>query len=393
MTTEYNGVVYLKNTGISQATGALLWTGKHIITAAHFVDAFVDESSNLNQLEIGFNSSLSLSSTQIASISIHPGWENDPSNYNHDIAIIELNSVIDSRINRYQIYRDFDETEHIFTRIGYSPSIDPNTGLITNSNKTFHSGSNQYDTTTDQINSLLGTDVLKNYQLTYDFDNGSSSHDAYGRILGLNDLGTGIDEVFANSGDSGGPAIINNRIAGIASYIFRYENASISPDITDKVDSSYGELASDTRVSKYVNWIDSVVLGDSYEQVLPTRSEEVDLNPVEADTQNTINYFLLQIPGPLSVDSGVSYETIDGTARAGSDYIYTTGQVIIPAGQTSIAIAVEIIGDLIEEDNEIFGLKVYDPFGGIFPEGLTELRAEHTIIDNDHLVPLADIIA
>ena len=159
--------------------------------------------------------------------------------------------------------------------------------------------------------------------------------------------------------------------------------------MTSSTDSSYGELASDSRVSKYTQWIDSVVLADSYVATKPTTSDEVDLNPVEADTQNTINYFLLQISRPLTTDSGVSYETIDGTAVRDSDYVYTRGLAIIPAGETAIAIAVEIIGDLVIEDNETFALRVYDPLGGIFPIGINELRAEHTIIDNDHLIPLA----
>jgi hypothetical protein len=397
MENEYNGVVYLKNSGVSQASGAVLWTGKHIITAAHFVDDFLDESSDTGQIEIGFNTSLNLPAVQAASVFIHPGWQNDPANFNHDIAIIELTSEVDSQINRYQLYRDFNETDYVFNRTGYSASIDPNTGIQLSSTKGFHSGLNQYDTTTDQINHLFGTNILKNYQLSYDFDDGSSLHDAYGSVLGINDLGTGIDEVFSNPGDSGGPAFINNKIAGIASYIFRYQSATINPDITSQLDSSYGELASDTRVSKYSNWIDSIVLADEFIQAIPTKSEEVDLNPVETDTKNSINYFLLQIGSALIVDSGVSYETIDGTATAGQDYVYTSGQAIIPAGDTSVAIAVEIIADLIIEDNETFGVRVFQPFGGIFPEGMTELRAEHTIIDNDHLTPIAntavDIIA
>ena len=40
-------------------------------------------------------------------------------------------------------------------------------------------------------------------------------------------------------------------------------------------------------------------------------------------------------------------ETIDGTAIAGSDSVYISGLAIISAGQTSFAIAVELIADVI----------------------------------------------
>ncbi|MCU7836178.1 MAG: trypsin-like serine protease [gamma proteobacterium symbiont of Taylorina sp.] len=388
--TLYSGVVYLKNTGISQASGALLWTGKHIITAAHFID----DISSLDQLEIGFNTAINIDDVEIASVTIHPGWDNDPSNYNFDIAIIELTSAVDTAIERYQIYRYFDEVNSIFTRVGYSSTIDPDTGLIINPDKQFHSGLNQYDITTDQINPLLGTDILEYYQLSYDFDNGSYEHDAYGRIFDINDPGTGADEIFSKHGDSGGPAFIDNKIAGIASYIFRYQDNVINPDITAQVDSSYGELASDSRLSKNADWIDTVVLDRYHLPAIPVTPEEVNLYPVEADLENTINYFLLEIEQPLTVESGVSFETFDGSANAGSDYISTSGVVVIPIGELSTVISVEIIADLIVEADETFGIRVFQPYGGIFPEGVTELLAEHTIIDNDVVLNISvDIIA
>jgi len=388
-----DGVVFLKNTGVSQASGALLWTGKHIITAAHFFD----DVDDLDNITIGFNSTLSLSEVQIANVTIHPGWEADPNNFNHDIAIIELKEEVDTRISRYQIYRDFNEFDNIFTRVGYSNTINPLTGTQIGVNKVFHSGSNQYDVTTDKLDNVLNKSILSGMQLSYDFDDGSPEHDAYGQVLNLHDTGTGSDEVFSRPGDSGGPAFIDDKIAGIASYIFRYESATINPDITSEVDSSYGELASDTRVAKYADWIDKTVLGNDYIQRVPTAIEQVDLYPVEVNNQTSTNYFLLSINKALVVDSRVHYETVDGSAIAGSDYIATSGTAVIPAGQLSVAIEVQIIGDTQSEPDENFFLRITDPEGAIFPDGVTELLAEHTIIDNDSLTPSplisADIIA
>ncbi len=375
---DYSGVVYLTNVGISQASGVLLWTGRHILTVAHFADDIKD----LSRLEIGFNSDLT-PAIGASQISIHPGWDNDPLGYNFDLAIIELESEVDSAIERYPIYRDFDEIGQVFTRVGYSQGIDPNTGVVTDTQKSFYSGTNRYDTTTDAINDLLNTSIIPAYQLSYDFDNGLPEQDAYGQILGLQDTGTGTTEIFANPGSSGGPAFIDGQVAGIGGFIFRYQQGEIQPDITDKVDSSYGELASDIRVAKYSQWIDAIVNPQRSSSTVPTEADAVDRYPVEGDDANTINYFLLQLAAPMSVDSGVSFETFDVTATAGEDYVYSSGQAIIPAGETSVAIGVEIIADSITEADEIFGIRVFEPFGGIFPVGVSELRAEHTIIDND----------
>jgi len=376
--TDYNGVVSIKVNG-EQATGALLWTGRHIITAAHVLND-LPTSSDIN---INLNLTTNISTPQVISYNLHPGWENNPSNYNNDLAIIELSTTIDSSIERYDIYRDYDELGQIFTRVGYSKEIEPNTGEVTGDDDEFHSGTNIYDTTTDKINDYIGTTIQSQYQLSYDYDNGESENDAWGSILNLTDTGTGSSEVFANPGDSGGPAFINNKIAGIASYIFRYQDSNIHPDITDATDSSYGEIASDTRITKYSNWIDSIV-DDNYQPEKPTSADAVDIYPIEGDSGTSTNYFLLEIGTALSIDASVSYETVDGTAKSGSDYLFTSGTATIPAGETQVTIAVEIIGDTEDEDSETFYLKVFDPEGGIFPEGVTELKAQHTIVDNDH---------
>lgn len=377
---DYSGVASINITGGEQATGALLWTGRHIITAAHVLNDLPDQSA----ISISLNSNHSITLPQVVSYTLHPGWANNPSNYNNDIAIIELSAPVDEQIARYDIYRQYDELEQNFIRVGYSKPIDPNTGEILDSTGQFHSGSNRYDTTTEQINGYLGTTIQSQYQLSYDFDNGQTENDAWGQLLESSDTGTGHQEIFANPGDSGGPAFIDHQIAGIASFIFRYaDSQNNSADINDITDSSYGELASDTRVSKYSNWIDSVI-DENFQEPPPENTDAVDKFPIEGDSGTTTNYFLLQLGKALSSDASVSFETLDGTAKAGSDYLSTSGTAVIPAGETQIAIPVAIIGDQIDENNETFYLRVFDPVGGVFPTGISELKAERTIIDNDH---------
>jgi len=45
----------------------------------------------------------------------------------------------------------------------------------------------------------------------------------------------------------------------------------------------------------------------------------------------------------LPFNASVSYYTQDGTAKAGSDFIFTSGTAEIKAGELSTVIAVEII--------------------------------------------------
>lgn len=115
---------------------------------------------------------------------------------------------------------------------------------------------------------------------------------------------------------------------------------------------------------------------------VPTTPDEVAIT-FDEGSSNQINYFLLSIADPMSIDSSVTYRTVDGTAVAGEDYIFTSGVATIAAGQTSMAIPVEILGDTIIEDDETFFLEVSDPEGGVFPVGVQTLSAMHTIINDD----------
>lgn len=54
----------------------------------------------------------------------------------------------------------------------------------------------------------------------------------------------------------------------------------------------------------------------------------------------------------------VNYETIDGTAIAGEDYFYASGSVEIPQGSIEGSIAIDLLGDALEEDAETFTLSL-----------------------------------
>jgi hypothetical protein len=103
--------------------------------------------------------------------------------------------------------------------------------------------------------------------------------------------------------------------------------------------------------------------------------------------QITTAWFLVNYSGTVTADQPVEvkYKTLDGTAKAGQDYIATQGTLVFYPGEQAVPIPVEIIGDNIPESNETFYLEIYDPIGGTFPNGATELIGMRTIVDDDLL--------
>ncbi len=120
-------------------------------------------------------------------------------------------------------------------------------------------------------------------------------------------------------------------------------------------------------------------------EVLPNIVEST----LSEGNENHINYFLLHLKQNQvsTVDTVVSYQTQDDTAIAGQDYIATSGQATIPAGQLSVLIGVEIIADNLEEPDKTFKLSMTPVSGNsaqpiVLLDGFENI-ATHTIIDDD----------
>ena len=102
----------------------------------------------------------------------------------------------------------------------------------------------------------------------------------------------------------------------------------------------------------------------------------------EGNTSNRNAVFLVAMPTAASQDVSVSYETIDGTAQANSDYQPTTGTLIFAPDETSKPVAIPIVGDRIGEPDETFEVVLTDPSGAV----LDRARAQCTIEGDDKLV-------
>lgn len=82
---------------------------------------------------------------------------------------------------------------------------------------------------------------------------------------------------------------------------------------------------------------------------------------------------------PVTVD----YVTKNGTAAAGSDYVPSTGTVVIPAGQTSATISIPVIGDVTDESDETFEVDLALAEPGILVAKLKDSQGFATIVDDD----------
>ena len=85
----------------------------------------------------------------------------------------------------------------------------------------------------------------------------------------------------------------------------------------------------------------------------------------------------------LSAASGqvvtVDYATADGTATAPADYTATAGTLSFPAGTTTRTVTVPVIGDLLDEPNETFLVRLSNAVGAL----LADAQATGTIVDDD----------
>ena len=86
---------------------------------------------------------------------------------------------------------------------------------------------------------------------------------------------------------------------------------------------------------------------------------DVELTEGNAGTTNAT--FTLSLSGPASVPIAVDYQTEDGTATAGSDYVATSGTATFPVGTTSVDVVVPVNGDTGHEPDEGFTLKLRNP--------------------------------
>ena len=251
----FNGVVKIENSD-GYGSGALMFGGNYILTAAHVVTnsagqkmpgtiKFYPNSSNVFSLPISFTA---------ADVSIVNGYvpNNNGTIVPNDVAVINIHGNAPSGIAGYELYRSNDEIGQNFTMVGFGRTGNGTTGAVDpNSGGTKRIGINTFEAT--------GTDVgdpsfFKD--LVYDFDNGTPAGNellnTYGVPSTTGEMSSNIlIETDAAPGDSGGPGFINSNgsllIAGLVSG--------------GTNNSKFTGLGFYSRVSAFANEIDGLTGG------------------------------------------------------------------------------------------------------------------------------------
>ncbi len=234
----YDGVVSVGG----GCTGALIATGRHVITAAHCVDSWAHPTDPVGVADGPVSVRFDLPTGSVAmtvpisKIQIHPTWSRPPGDpRGHvDLAILELPEIAPASAERYELYRTLDEVGRVFSFVGYGQS---------------GSGETADDPDTFDGQKRLGMnrfDCIFTTSLAADFDSGSPADSSWG------DLGVGAREAMIAPGDSGGPAFLDGKIVGLAKNIQNFDL-----DSSGRLSVNYGATGGWERISVSASWIDA----------------------------------------------------------------------------------------------------------------------------------------
>ena len=251
----FNGVVSINfPNGDLIGSGALMFGGNYILTAAHVVtdDAGQKISGTINFYPNSSNIFLPPISFTAADISIVQGYVPNGRNIvPNDVAVINITGKAPSGITGYELYRSNDEIGKSFTMVGFGLTGNGTDGASPNTTGTKRIGINTFEATGTDVNQPA---LFKD--LVYDFDNGTP---AGNRLLNTYSVDSTTGETSSNilietgtaSGDSGGPGFINSNgrllIAGIVSG--------------NTINSPFTGIGYYSRVSAFADEIDGLTGG------------------------------------------------------------------------------------------------------------------------------------
>jgi len=112
-----------------------------------------------------------------------------------------------------------------------------------------------------------------------------------------------------------------------------------------------------------------------------------DTTVTEGNTGTVNATFTLTLSRASTVDVAVHYDSADVNAVAGSDYTAASGDVIIPAGQTTATFTVAVLGDRLVEPTETFAVNLSAPTNAMIRYG----HGIGTILDNEPRISISDM--
>lgn len=114
-----------------------------------------------------------------------------------------------------------------------------------------------------------------------------------------------------------------------------------------------------------------------------------DVVVTEGNSGTTNANFGINLSAPVPLTVTVGYRTSDNSASSGTDYAGTNGVATFAPGVTNVVVAVDVLGDALNEANETLFLSLINPTNAV----LTDSSGVATIINDDPLpiLRIADV--
>ncbi|SET22702.1 Calx-beta domain-containing protein [Nitrosomonas marina] len=138
-----------------------------------------------------------------------------------------------------------------------------------------------------------------------------------------------------------------------------------------------------------------IILDDDSGTALTRALFVSDAEVIEGDSGTKSAVFSVKLSRPASTDLSFDYQTVNGSAQAGSDFTAVSGTLTFLAGQTEASVSVDVTGDTLIEGSENFTMLVRPQAGSAsaIANGVDGVAGEGRIIEDDNAVNAQPVIS
>ena len=159
-------------------------------------------------------------------------------------------------------------------------------------------------------------------------------------------------------------------------------SVNVLGDLLDEADETFRLLLADAvSVTLAQPHATATIVDDDQ----PPALSIADVTVNEGNTGTVAATFAVTLTAPSGREISVRFATANVEATAGTDYAAATGTLVIPAGATTSSITVNVNGDLSDEPNERFEVRLSEPSN----VELADAVGVGTIVDDDGQPALA----